>query len=409
MPVSITRWYQADIERAIHHADAGNLRLAAQLYRAMRRDGVIHGLLSTRTGGLVRLPRRFSGPAVAVAELEGADGQPGIFDELFPPAELALLAADGIVLGIGVGEFVEVEGRAHPEFRRLDPEYLVYMWAEDRWYYQSLEEGLIPITPGDGRWVLHMPGGKLQPWNHGLWVCLGEAYISKAHAKNYRENYSAKLANPARAAVSPQGATEAEKQSFFRRVMAWGINTVFGLTPGWDVKLLELKGEGYQVFDKGIENADRNIMIALVGSTVMVDGGTGFANAGIHATVRGDLITETGDGLAHTVNQQGLLPWANWRFGAAVARAGVRVAWDTTPPADLEKGAKVLQAAAQAIDALDASLAKHGMQLDAREINTRFGIPVLKDRNGDGLPDTPTLRPVRISARPPAPELQEAA
>src|SRR4051812_43734203 len=55
------RWYLADLDSAQASADNGILRPAAQLYRSMRRDGVISGLLGTRAGGLIRLPNNFYG------------------------------------------------------------------------------------------------------------------------------------------------------------------------------------------------------------------------------------------------------------------------------------------------------------------------------------------------------------
>src|ERR1700690_3308943 len=61
IPNTQLRWYLAGLEYAQAEADVGNLALASQLYRAMRRDGVLQGLLATRTGGLVRQPKRFYG------------------------------------------------------------------------------------------------------------------------------------------------------------------------------------------------------------------------------------------------------------------------------------------------------------------------------------------------------------
>ena len=159
-PYSRTRWFEFDLESAERAADAGDLSLAAQLMRSARKDGTIAGVLSTRTGGLVRLPKKFRGRPDIVAALEvGHDSVRSVFDEMFPSSELALLAADGLLLGVGVGELVPVEGRDFPILVRLDPQWLSFRWGENRWYYASVA-GPIPITPGDGRWVLHTPGGR---------------------------------------------------------------------------------------------------------------------------------------------------------------------------------------------------------------------------------------------------------
>jgi hypothetical protein len=363
-------------------ADGGDLSGAAKLYRALRRDGVIHGLLSTCTGGLVRMRRKFSGDPAVTAWLEGGPSCRPMFDELFPPSELALLAADGRVLGVGVGEMLPTPDGGR-RFCRLDPEFLRYDWSEDAWYYHSTT-GRERVTPGDGRWILHCPGGRQEPWAHGLWASLGRGYIAKEHAFFHRENYSAKLANPARVAVAPLGSTEAQRQSWFQKVMAWGVNTVFGMSPGYDVKLLESNGRGYEVFDKSIETSDREFMIAIVGQVVTVTGGAGFANADIHATVRADILEETGDGLSYTVNTQGIPPVIGQRFGAGFQAT---VAYDTSPIANLKTEAESLSAAAKAVEDLTRALEAHGLTPDAAAIAAKFGVPIAGDLDGDALPD----------------------
>lgn len=381
-PQSQTRWYLSDLEAAEYSADSGWMAAAARLMRAARKDGVLSGVLSTRTGGLVRLPKRFRGKPEIIAALElGHELTRSVFDEMFPATELELFAADGVLLGVAIGELVEVEGRDYPVFVRLDPEFLVYRWNENRWYFRSIA-GLLPITPGDGRWVLHTPGGRNSPWQNGLWRAVGRAYIRKEHAALYKDNWEAKLANPARVAVAPQGATEVQKESWFKRVMAWGVNTVFGLTPGYDVKLLESNGRGFDSFNKTIADQNAEMIIAISGQTVTTDGGAGFQNSDIHRTIRADLIKATADSLSYTINTQGLPPFIIDRFGEEALEDGVAVEWDVTPPKDRSSEATALVQVASAVTTLTDALAQHGLQLDAQALLTRFGVPVVQSSVG---------------------------
>ena len=377
VPQSQTRWYLRDLEAAEHAADTGDMSQAARLMRSARKDGVYSGVLSTRTGGLVRLPKRFRGtPAIVDALKQGAEETRGVFDEMFPATELALLAADGFELGVGVGELVPVVGRDFPVFVRLDPEFLWFRWNENRWYYRSIA-GMLPITPGDGRWILHMPGGRVAPWQHGGWRAIGRAYIRKDHALFHSDNWQAKLANSARVAVSPQGAGEEQKESWFRAVMAWGVNTTFGLTPGYDVKLLESNGRGHAAFKETIADQNNEFVIAVAGQTVTTDGGAGFQNSDVHKSIRADLIKETADGLAYTINTQGLTGWIIDNFGEDALTPGAVVEWDVAPPKDRNAEALAMQTTANAISQLTKSLASHGMKLDARALAITFGIPLV--------------------------------
>jgi hypothetical protein len=377
IPFSQTRWYLEDLEAAERNADLGHLAGAARLMRAAKKDGVLAGVLSTRTGGLVRLPKRFRGDDEIIGALEvGHDVARSVFDEMFPATELEQLAADGDLLGVGVGELVPVQGRDYPVFVRLDPEFLHYRWNENRWYFRSIA-GLIPITPGDGRWILHTPGGRNAPWQNGLWRAIGRAYIRKEHASLHRDNWEAKLANPARVAIAPQAAAEQQKQSWFRQVMSWGVNTVFGLTPGYDVKLLESNGRGYESWVKTIAEQNNELIIAVAGQSVTVDGGAGFQNSDIHKSIRADLIKKTADGLAYTINTQGIPPFVLERWGEdALDRCPV-VEWDVTPPKDRASEAQALVSVAAAISQLTEALSLHGRDLDVDALCTRFGVPVM--------------------------------
>jgi hypothetical protein len=398
-PQTRVRWYQRDVETAEYLANGGDMSMAAQLMAYAGRDGVLSGVMSTRTDGLVRLPKTFRGPADILQDLRSSDlSSRPVFDEMLPPSELALLARDGIGLGVGVGELRWVEARPYPIFVRLDPQYLKYYWQEDRWYYQSTI-GLLPITPGDGRWVLHTPGGRQTPWQAGLWRCLARAAIRKDHASAGRDNWERKLANPARVAVSPSGAAEAHKQSWFQKVMAWGMNTVFGLTPGYDVKLLESNGRGADSFTETIKAQNEEMIIAVAGQTVTTDGGVGFSNADVHKSIRADLIQATAQGLAYTVNTQAIPAYvaSHPDYGEKYLNECPVMEWDTKPPKDLTSEAAALQMAGNALDSMRRALADGGLELDMRATAEQFGIRIAGELAAEDAPKAIDLAPTDLA------------
>jgi molybdopterin biosynthesis enzyme MoaB len=369
---SIQRFYQADVEDAIAACDTGELALAAQLCRALRRDGILGGVLSTRTGGLTRLPKLFRGTPRVVDQLENRDGEVGLFDKIFPPSELQLFAGDGILLGVALGELISLPDRLEPKFVRLNPEWIRYSWGDNRWYYYSVG-GPIHIVPGDSRWVMWMPGGLQNPWENGQWSALSRAYVAKDSAFHCREAYSLSLANPARVAYSPQGATEEIKQQLFQKLMAWGLNSTFAMPPGWDVKLLELaNGQGHKVFQDTIDASNDEFVVCLAGQRVTTDGGAGFSNADVHAAIRADLIQNDGDGLSSCINEQALRQIVNRMFGAGERGS---FSWDTKPPANLKGEAEAVIAAMEGIAAFNQQGLPYGLQANMGEVATRYRIP----------------------------------
>jgi phage gp29-like protein len=187
--------------------------------------------------------------------------------------------------------------------------------------------------------------------------------------------------------------------------MGWGRNTVFGLTPGYDVRILESNGRGYESFANTIKAQNEEMIIAVAGQTVTTDGGAGFANADIHKSIRSDLIQATSDGLAYTLNTQGLPAYVAAVFGEDRLDECPVVTWDTTPPKDQAAAANALMAAGNAIDAVRKALADGGFELDVRATAEQFGLKIAGAVKAENAPKALDLAPTDIAkvvSRPPA-------
>jgi hypothetical protein len=383
------RWYPPDIERAQDQASNGDLTLVGQLCESMNLDGVIRGLGDARTS-VVNMPKRiFSRNREIVTALESRNASDrSVYDEMVPSTESRLIVWDGIKAGVGVGEMVPVQGRDFPVLVRRYPQNLFYLWSRNQWYYRSVA-GLLPIQPGvpdknGNMWVLHIPGGRLAPWNSGMWNTLGRSYINKTQAIFARQSYIFRHSQPARVAFAALGATEEERKGTIAALIRWALNAAFVLPVGWDLKLIESNGQGIKVYNEDIATANQEIATALCGSSVMLEGAVGFGNINPFAAISQDLMNATADGWDHTVNTQILPAFVGQRWGVEALRDATTIETDSTAPKDREAEARVMTALASAIDSLDRAIAEHQqatketkpVALNLTELLSRFGIPV---------------------------------
>jgi hypothetical protein len=371
LPVDRTRWLRADIEAAEHQANTGQLQRAAQIAQWVKEDLFVGGLMGTRCS-VPRLPREWRGDEEARVWLQGEGARPGCFDRIFPPGELEEMAIDHLDLGVSVSMFVHPECAEFPVLVDLDNQYMRYLPGEDRWQYQGWGK-VYDIEPGNGVWVVHQ-NGLVDPWRRGLWSSLGYDQVSEDGAGLARDGYIWKFGNPFVMAVSPTGASEDQKARFWTGMLDFVMGFA-GVTPGYDAKLIEAKGEGNKVFGDAESKTERRAMIAIAGQLVTTTGGVGFANAEIFETIASHLVTRTAQDLCSTMNEQALPHVLRWAVQAGLLTPrdyDLLLAYDTTPPQARKAEAEALTAVAQAFTAMKEA----GFNPDRREFQARFRLPL---------------------------------
>ncbi|MCB9584563.1 MAG: DUF935 family protein [Polyangiaceae bacterium] len=377
LPQVQLQYLQRDLVSAQYAAAQGIIGPAAKIMAYARQDGLFSGLLQTRTSGLVRLPKRFYGDSDITQELAARTGTESLFDWMCPPSELAALVADGDLLGVGVAEIRDVPGFEFPRLYRLDPQFLRYRFETNQWFFQSVVNE-IEIRPGEGKFVIHLPYGLTNPWAQGLWAACGRAVIMRDHAELRRMSYSAKHSLPARIATAPLGTDEPTRQDWLDD-LEWSENAVLEVPQGFDVKLLESNGRGYEIYQVEVDNGAHHLMIALAGQVVSTEGGKGFSTTDLHRSIRADIIQASASALAGTLNTQFLPLVSVMLKGEEVLRdrSYAQVEYDTRQPKDMASQASTLVAVGTAITTLSEGLAKFGEQPDVRRLMTDFDIPLL--------------------------------
>lgn len=374
IPVTKLEWFLQEVDEASKLADMGELAKASQLIRAMKRDPVISGLLSTKSGGIVRLPKKWSGSDVVIRELTSKKVS-GIetFDLLCPPTEVKAMADDGDLLGVALGELVPVPGRPYPVLERKEPEFIWYNWSMNTWHYRS-KAGLLDIDPGLGRWVLHLQGPRLAPWQQAKWHALGRSWVRKDSMQHLKTNWAFKLANAARVAVAPRAAARDQRLNWFRQVAAWGVNTVFSVAEGWDVKLIESNGRGWEGFDSSIKEANEDFMVNLAGQLVSTTGGTGFSSEDLYASIRWDLVREVAVPLGFTLSTQVIPPYVFDNFPEEFDE-NTGFEFEVKKPSDLTAEASIYTALGAGLQSLQVVAAAAGLGINVSEFFAKFGIP----------------------------------
>jgi hypothetical protein len=396
------RWYPPDIEKAQKRAQQGDLTMVGQLCESMKLDGVLRGLLDARTS-VVNFPKRFYGSREVVDVLRSKNNSDReVYDEMIPATEARLMVADELLAGVAIGEMVPVKGRNFPVLVRRYPQNLWYFWSRNTWYYRSIA-GLIPIHPGvpnadGGWWVLHIGGGRLSPWNNGLWNTLGRSYVNKTQSIFARQSFEMRHAHPARVAFAPLGATEEERKGMLQGLIRWALNAAFALPVGWDVKLVESNGEGIKVYEDSIKWANEEMATALCGSSVMLQGTAGFSNMDVFRVVARDLIRTTSSAWDHTSSTQILPAFIGGRWGVDALANATTVETEVAEPKDQKATAETMVALANGVKGLVEAIAaaqvaagvKKPVAVDVGELLASFGIPTVA---GPDIADPATIAP----------------
>lgn len=398
-------WRPRDIQDALHSADSGSLQMAAELCERLMCDPQIAGVLSTRTLGMLGLPLSFMGSQEMADALHGVDGD---WDRMHPESESAQVVGWGIVLGVGLGQRVPLPRRAgervlhrlrawHPREMRWEELPLDDERRERgqsvRWLVREAGGTEREVVPGDGEWVLYTPYGSQRPWALAAWRALAFAWILKQFALLDRARQVEVHGGPVRVGIAAEGATEDGRARWRDQLRGLSRDSALVLPAGYDLKLIEATGTGWELFQSQIAWADRAIAVVLAGQSVTTEGSSGFSDGKTQDTIRRELTRFTSQSWASCLRLQSLRPWARANYGTTQAPLPV---WDAESSEERLARARSMISLGEAVARLDSALAASGMRMDMGVLSQQYGLPLVELPQASRAP-TITLAPTDIA------------
>lgn len=405
-------WSPQLIRSAEISANSGNLRLAADLCEWMFGDDRVMAVSDTRSDALLGLPfglipqgdgRKSGAVATSLAEE---------WDDAYPDAELKKLHKWGIALGVGLGRQTWVEreddGLLVPRLDVWSPRWLSHDQNEGQWYVEVVasESGFattkIPITPGDGEWILYLPYGASRPWVNGAYRALARWCLLKEYARLDWGGYSERLGQGVwvteiEATPNVGFGTNVQRQELASDLQGIGRNTAVALNPGEHLKLIESVARQQDNFKLQIDTADNGIAVSWLGQNLTTQAGTGtMGAASLHGRVLHGRTRMDGKTLPATLRSQSTAYFAEFNFGDR--RLAPKPWWDTTSIDDRQARAAHEQMTAQA----DGGLVAAGI-MTPNEARAKRGLPPIPGGDvlrGGAPPPEPAKAPVEPANEP---------
>lgn len=394
IPVS-PEWDVAAIRAIVREHEAGLLTRSAMLAEVMDRSPRIQSALNTRTLGVLGLPLVVE-PALADDEDASLAGEiaaewEAAIPEVCPEETLGELLRWAVMLGVAIAEVIWEQDRSGawvPRLRPWHPMHVYWRW-DLRQYTVITQEGVVPILPGDGKWVV-LTYARTRSWMRGAVRCLGLEDAVRSYAVRDWARYSEKHGFPIVGLKVPLASSEtAATRDMVDEVMALGSEGLIVLPQSerqgasYDATLIEPRDTAWQAFERLIERCDADVSLAILGQnlTSEVTGGS-FAAAQVHDRVRTDYLEADSALLASAIRAQLAVPWATFNYGRPELAPSAR--WDASPPSDRGEEASALSAAGDAIQAWQQA----GADVDVDALADRFGVP-LRSRAVDAEPEAP--------------------
>jgi len=414
------RWTVPAVLAILSSFEDGDFSEAAMLADAMLRDPQIAGDLGARVRALAS---RSALPFSVDPSEEGdgrkrqavADAMKPLWWSAHPESTIAAIDRDAIILAASVGwiEWLKDARSWVPRLHQLPAHGLRFQDYDKTFHYQGGDGIDHLVTPGDGKWFLHLPHGP-RSWMMGALRPLAIPFALDPLTLQAFAAFCKRHGMPALGVKEPHrstdnvengGAAEASASAkenvnaFYREILKGLENGVIRLPRGdtpegdWDAKWLEATSKSYTSFTDLLVELRRRKALALTGRDSEKQTALGGDGEDADAQKRFEGLSYDAESLTTSLRECVWKPWARFNHGDEKLAPWGR--WQTRPQKDLSGRVTTLDKAGDALDKLESQ------GVDTDPLVTELG---LKRRAGWKPPDTNAPPPVPAKADDPKAE-----
>lgn len=325
---SLTEWSVDDVRSALRQNMIGIFDGPGQLTDMVLGDDRVQATLGSRISGLFGREVVFEASnhkAVkgSRAAKECLEAWVECWPNLATPAALTEMQAYTVLMGWEPAQLLwdTTEEIWCPYLRPWHPRYTYYHWYL-RHYIAISQDGQIPITPGDGQWVLHAPYGEYRGWIRGAVRAVSVPWLIKDWARRDWARFSEVHGIPIKKAFAPAASDEKQRDPFEAALSNLGNEPTILLPLGvdgkisYDLQFAEPEDDAWQSFPGLMDRCDMSIVLALLfqNLTTEVQGGS-FAATTAHMDIRQGGLEFDNRAWRHTLRNQIARPFAQFNFG----------------------------------------------------------------------------------------------
>ena len=371
-----TDWTVARVRSALNLHEQGKFRQSSRLADAMGREPRI---AKARNKRVAALSSRSALPFSVTPSEEGdgrkrsaaAKRQAEIWWDVCPESVIAPIQNDTLAMGMGLGYLDwSTTGEWMPRLNWLPTHGLAFeQYALDGerrpcWIYTDYTGVRHEVTPGDGRWFLHLPAGP-RSWMSGFVRSLGLPWFAAVCTDRDWSRFNEKHWLPILSVDEPffasddvegeDGAEGSAAAAYYEQFKNLGAESVLRNPQGqekdqggWSAKWLEPESESWSSFEAQLKYLGQLFDQAITGN----DGTGSKGGDGELASERvaSMYLSSDAETLSSSLREQVWKPWAEYNYGDRDVAGWGR--WDTRPAPDMASRATTLKTMAEAIEIL---------------------------------------------------------